>query len=268
MDKRKRAALPVLCAASLALLATSCGEDRTWQYEELIAEDLWIKAEMDNIYLWKDDMPADDDLDFFQQCGRRTIVLKVDRPDLSAIRKHFPPFRNGMHVVITTLDINIRPAFPNDRLCRIFAERHDRADRFQCRKNRHPVFASIDRTIVALAEPSDRIIGIDGHHEGSAKGTRLFQIGHMPAMQNIEYAVRQHDRFRQTGNLRHDRGAVAYFFVKRSHPDILKNCLALQPTAEKHTCGLSKCLPSMPVMVSCHRFLFCTQVYYQTSLTL
>ena len=66
MKKRRNAVLPLLCAALMAGFLASCGEDRTWQYEELIAEDRWIKEEMDNIYLWKDDMPADEDLDFFQ----------------------------------------------------------------------------------------------------------------------------------------------------------------------------------------------------------
>ncbi len=45
----------------------SCREDRTYEYEALTAQDVWIKEQMDNLYLWKNDMPADSKLNFFQE---------------------------------------------------------------------------------------------------------------------------------------------------------------------------------------------------------
>lgn len=51
----------------LSLLMFSCGEDRSGEYEALIAEDKWIKDQMSNIYLWYYDIPAESKLNFFQQ---------------------------------------------------------------------------------------------------------------------------------------------------------------------------------------------------------
>lgn len=48
------------------LCICSCGEDRSGEYEARIAEDKWIKEQMDNIYLWYYDMPEESKLDFFK----------------------------------------------------------------------------------------------------------------------------------------------------------------------------------------------------------
>lgn len=43
-----------VCALSLLLLATACGEDRTYEYEEKTARDHWMVAAMQDEYLWGD----------------------------------------------------------------------------------------------------------------------------------------------------------------------------------------------------------------------
>ncbi|MEG2573956.1 MAG: S41 family peptidase [Bacteroides sp.] len=45
----------------------SCGEDRTGEYEALIAEDKWIEEVMCDRYLWYYDIPASDKLKFFAE---------------------------------------------------------------------------------------------------------------------------------------------------------------------------------------------------------
>lgn len=45
----------------------ACREDRTGEYEALIAQDVWIKEQMNNLYLWREDIPADSKLNFFHE---------------------------------------------------------------------------------------------------------------------------------------------------------------------------------------------------------
>lgn len=47
------------------LFIMSCGEDRSGEYQTIIAEDKWIETQMRNIYLWYYDIPAEKSLDFF-----------------------------------------------------------------------------------------------------------------------------------------------------------------------------------------------------------
>lgn len=50
---------------SLVLILTSCGEDRSGEYEALIVEDKWIEGVMRDVYLWYYDIPDASTLDFF-----------------------------------------------------------------------------------------------------------------------------------------------------------------------------------------------------------
>lgn len=63
----KKSKLLHLSLTLLTLLTTSCGEDRSREYKALIGKDQWIKEQMDNLYLWYYDMPAENKLNFFQQ---------------------------------------------------------------------------------------------------------------------------------------------------------------------------------------------------------
>ena len=49
---------------SLALMA--CGEDRSGEYYALIASKTWIYETMQQNYLFYEDIPAEESLDFFQ----------------------------------------------------------------------------------------------------------------------------------------------------------------------------------------------------------
>ena len=58
-------------ASLLCLIATilfsSCGEDRTHEYYELIERQTWIKSVMDKYYLWYEDIPQLEEQDYFKE---------------------------------------------------------------------------------------------------------------------------------------------------------------------------------------------------------
>lgn len=51
----------------LAVLFTSCGEDRSGEYYALIGSKTWIYETMQQNYLFYEDLPAEDGLDFFDK---------------------------------------------------------------------------------------------------------------------------------------------------------------------------------------------------------
>lgn len=57
---------PILWLSAVLLASTSCGEDRTGEYIALTQEDRWIEEQMQNIYLWYEDMPTMEDEDYFE----------------------------------------------------------------------------------------------------------------------------------------------------------------------------------------------------------
>lgn len=56
---------PILTAMLFLSLLTSCGEDRSGEYEALIGQDKWIYETMSQYYLWYADMPTKEEKDYF-----------------------------------------------------------------------------------------------------------------------------------------------------------------------------------------------------------
>lgn len=56
---------PLLWSVAIALLLTSCGEDRSGEYAALTQKDRWIEQQMQNIYLWHYDMPTVKEENYF-----------------------------------------------------------------------------------------------------------------------------------------------------------------------------------------------------------
>jgi C-terminal processing protease CtpA/Prc len=54
-----------LFGAAMALMTSSCGEDRTKEYYSLIEGDVWIEEVMRSHYLWYDQMPTVKESDYF-----------------------------------------------------------------------------------------------------------------------------------------------------------------------------------------------------------
>lgn len=54
-----------LCALTTLLIFTSCGEDRSGEYYALISSKSWIYDVMQEYYLYYEDLPAEEELDFF-----------------------------------------------------------------------------------------------------------------------------------------------------------------------------------------------------------
>ena len=54
-----------LCAAAVLLACASCGQDRSGEYYALISSKHWIYDIMQEYYLYYEDLPAEEELDFF-----------------------------------------------------------------------------------------------------------------------------------------------------------------------------------------------------------
>src|SRR5581483_2163036 len=62
---------------------------------------------------------------------------------------------------------------------------------------RHPIVETVERTVLALAQATHGVIGIDRHHQRGAELPRLVEVGHVAAVQDVEHAVGEHERARQ-----------------------------------------------------------------------
>ena len=76
---RKKTFYVLLAVCLCGQLLSSCGEDRTWQYYEKIQTKTWMYDVMQKNYLFYDDMPLSEELDFFNKPEdflRRTVSDK------------------------------------------------------------------------------------------------------------------------------------------------------------------------------------------------
>lgn len=64
---KKRQIHTLLLCIGLAGMLSSCGEDRSGEYYALIADKTWIYETMQKQYLFYEDLPAEDRLDFFMK---------------------------------------------------------------------------------------------------------------------------------------------------------------------------------------------------------
>ena len=66
-----------------AVIICSCGEDRTYEYEEKVKVDKWIEETMKEHYLWYDQMPELKFNDYFAipQDFLQKIVFKGDETE-------------------------------------------------------------------------------------------------------------------------------------------------------------------------------------------
>lgn len=71
----------------------------------------------------------------------------------------------------------------------VFLEPNDEADRFECRDDRRTIRQTIDRTIIAFAEPPHRFIGVERDDEARPERAGLREAGDVAAVENIEYAI-------------------------------------------------------------------------------
>ncbi len=58
---------PIAGLLTVAFLLTSCGQDRSGEYYALIGSKTWIYETMEQYYLFYEDLPAEDELDFFDK---------------------------------------------------------------------------------------------------------------------------------------------------------------------------------------------------------
>ncbi len=83
---KARNTLPFIIAALLLpFCIVSCGEDRWAYYNEQTETDRWIEDTMRVWYYWKDEMPDDDDLNYFSKPSTFLSSLCADDDDYSSI---------------------------------------------------------------------------------------------------------------------------------------------------------------------------------------
>ena len=75
---RKSAILSLISFCGVALCLMSCGEDRSWQYYEKIQTKTWMYQVMQQAYLYYEDLPAEDGLNFFSKPAE--FLKKVASP--------------------------------------------------------------------------------------------------------------------------------------------------------------------------------------------
>src|SRR5579863_674117 len=126
-------------------------------------------------------------------------------PDLSAPAVHQIGSDNGLDVVVSALDQQIRTSLADQRRRRIIVEGGDQIDGGEARQNQRPRFQAVHRPALALG-PAYGVVGIDRHDQAIAPAARLGEIGDMSWMKDVEAAVGETDlqaAFPPEGDLTH-----------------------------------------------------------------
>src|SRR5262245_37738474 len=111
--------------------------------------------------------------------------------DAPAPASHLGRAHDRLGLPIPTLDEHIGPASAYQLERRVFFEPGDQLNGFQGGDDGEAVGQAIDRTVVPLAQTFGRRVAVDRHQEHRAERTRLGEVGRVPAVENIEYTVRE-----------------------------------------------------------------------------
>jgi hypothetical protein len=115
----------------------------------------------------------------------------------TAAREHPGRADDLRHRPVAAFHQHVRAARLDERRRRVVVEPGDRVHRRERRDQRHAVGQRIHRPARPLAQAPYRGIAVQRHDKRGAQGARARQVGHVPAVQEVEHAIGEHERPRQ-----------------------------------------------------------------------
>ena len=97
---------------ALAILIGSCGQDRTGEYYELIATKTWMYDVMEENYLYYQDLPSKDDLNFFKKPSEflSSVISSKDQKN-GVYFSHIDSVKTASRVSSSSLSFGMECAF-------------------------------------------------------------------------------------------------------------------------------------------------------------
>src|SRR5450755_1647817 len=127
--------------------------------------------------------------DPFQQSARRPPCEQRDRFEPSAPSEYFRGAHSRYDIVVAAFDDDVGMTLQNELQWRWLVERNDRAHRLQRCEDRHPLLERVERAVDALVQGTRGRVGIDADHQRGTEAARVVEVGHVPAMKDVEDAV-------------------------------------------------------------------------------
>ncbi|MNC86752.1 hypothetical protein D3C83_24270 [compost metagenome] len=103
----------------------------------------------------------------------------------------------------------------DERERRLFLEPGDERHGLQRGGDGEPVFERVDRPVRSFTKFPGRGVGIEREQQARAQRARLREVGDVPAVEDVEHAVGEHQRPHQAGNARGEVLRTADFALKR-----------------------------------------------------
>ena len=135
-------------------------------------------------------------------------MLEWNRYNAPTAREHALCSGDALHRPVTAFDEDVGLAGCDHFLRRVFLEPGHYAHAGERGDDGHAVGEQIERPVRAFAKPAGRGVAIQRDQQARAHGARVVEIRNVPAMQDVEDAVREDQRPAEVGNLR-ERARVA-----------------------------------------------------------
>ena len=131
-------------------------------------------------------------LNLLHQRRRGTLELERDRHRAAAPALDQRGLGQCFHVVVAAPDDQVGLQLADQDLGRVLMERGHHGDTAQRRQQRGAVLHAVERALGALAQAAHGFVGVDRHDQRAAQLGRLIQVGGVPAMQDVEDAIGEH----------------------------------------------------------------------------
>ena len=122
-------------------------------------------------------------------------------------------FGQSLPCVVAALDIDGRTHLLDEGFRRRLIEKHDIINSGERPRDRCTIKLRVDGARLAL-QTAHGSVGVEAEHEAIAQSARLFQVTHMPRVQDVEAAVREDDALPR---LAQDGAKALDFFLRYQH---------------------------------------------------
>ena len=114
--------------------------------------------------------------------------------DRSAPALHLRCADDVLRLPVSAFDEHVRSQALDELKRRIFVERGHQGDCFERRNHGSTVVQRIHRAVITFTQPPHGRVGVERYDEACAERTRLGEVSHVAAMENVKYAVREYER--------------------------------------------------------------------------